>query len=328
MKVFLADLLGAGVDGRRGPWWEPWTVGAIRSTTEDALARSSELASSLDEADLILVEAVDRSLERESAALAELKAEATRVGAPLAIRLHCAWRSREADPGEDSGPDLDGLWDHADVVLFSSRSHLVRIASAGGIDAERARLAPVVINGAERLWRRKSGAAPASGHAVPGQGAKLALVAGEVHHSALAPVLQSFDSMESAEVRPSIVFGHEPFRDGLRSASVVVVPASGSFGDRVVVDAALRSGIPVVAAHGAGVVDAPAPDGVTAVMRTGCAESWSEAILGALDRGGIPVAEDPAEALDALLVRQVEALRSILDEHRPDAGKCPPEAAA
>ncbi len=317
VKVFLADqwLVSTSelvVDG----WCSPWTAPAIQACTRDFLRGRSVLAESIDEATVILVDVVDHLAPLAERALADFAHEAAATGAKLAVRLHGAWRHRPADFVEHEAPDLRPVWDCADAVLVGSRSHLVRLASTGGIDAERTHLAPVAIGGpvaspegAPRLERE--------------QRTKL-LVAGETHRAAVAPVLGMLEGDDPRNRTFQVIHGPGPFQEGLREARVLLVPSTGEFGDRALVDAAMREGVAVVASNGAAVLDAPLPPGLVVVSECGSAEAWHDALTAALATS--PRAQDGE--LESILESQGEVLARISAASTPGGSHFKRQAAA
>ncbi len=307
--MFLAQL---AIDSSRGDqaegWCSPWTAAAIRACTRGHLAQVGLLADTLESADLVLLDLVDHLAASQGEALRQLRSEAGDVGAKLVVRLHGAWRSGSFDYLAAEGPDIDCVWDAADSVLVATRGHLVRLASFGGIDAERTRLAPVAFDG-------------------PSQGAKSQprqedrvhlLVTGETHRAALGPVLDMLSEVDPKKATYEVIDGLEPFLNALPGAGAILVPALGAFGDRSLIDAALRAGVRVIASPFAGATDRPLPPGVEVVSKMKSSGGWRAALERSLTQklplGATPLANSLADPAAEACARQGEILRSILGQ--------------
>ena len=309
VKVYLAQLTAAPVPGGEADaeealgWCTPWTARAVQSCTRAHLAAIGALATDVQSADIVLLEVVDHLAQVQQAALSSFRKEASAAGAQLVVRLHGAWCKGSYDHLDAEGADLDGVWDAADAVLVASRSHLVRLASFGGIDAARTRLAPVAFDGL---------GAPSEAPKTDCGRTRL-LVAGETHRAAMSPVLDMLAEADPQKATFEVVHGLQQFQERLAGARAVLVPAVASFGDRSLVDAALRAGVTVIASPFAGAMDAPLPRGVIVVSKVKSSGGWRAA----LERG---LALESGFALDGAVevsplaetcARQEEILRSI-----------------
>ncbi|MGK0483883.1 MAG: hypothetical protein ACJAQ3_003870 [Planctomycetota bacterium] len=299
MKVFLAnDWLasksGLAVEG----WCEPWTVSAIRSATAEYLQGAGALASGLEEADLVLVDLVDQHAALAAVRLGDMAQQARAAGRKVVLRLHGAWRSSGSDFLEGDEFDLSGVWECADAVLVASRSHLVRLASAGGIDAAKTKLCPVAFSGSSSSVQVPS----------PIKGARTRLlVAGETHREAIQPVLDVLKEADPGKARFQIVSSLNNFQEELSASHVLLVPATETFGDRSLVDAALRAGVAVVASECASAIDAPLPPGVFVASDYRSSVAWREALEEALRSSAVP----EVKPLGDILNRQFEILSAI-----------------
>lgn len=306
--MFLAQLTGISAGGGETSGWSaPWTVAAIQACTRDHLAQSGVLARELESADVVLLDLVDHLAGEGQESLTRLRIESSASGAQLVVRLHGAWRHGSGDYLDAEGPELDSVWDAADAVLVASRSHLVRLASFGGIDVARTRLAPVAFDGL--------GVEPAV--QAGGDSRARLLVAGETHRAALGPVLEMLAEVDSMKATFEVVRDLQPFQEKLAGARALLVPAAASFGDRSLVDAALRAGVAVVASPFAGAMESPLPCGLSIVENAASSEGWRAA----LERG---LALEPASGgleLSLTCARQEEILRSIWAQRSDCAGQ-------
>lgn len=251
----------------------------------------------------MLVDLVDYLAPLAEASLVELARDISSSGRKLVVRLHGAWRSQPSDFHDRQGPDLRAVWSVADAVLVASRSHLVRLASSGDLDAQRTRLAPVGFSGAEP-----------TASACPELGARTRLlIAGEAHREALAPVLGMLQEADPSKATFQVISAAMPLRKALGSARAVLIPATEAFGDRSLVDAVLRAGVSVIASTGASAIDAPLPPGLTVVSGNGSSQAWREA----LESGLASAAQPSARCLEEIHARQHEILSSI---HASDGG--------
>ncbi|QDV08226.1 hypothetical protein Poly30_37620 [Planctomycetes bacterium Poly30] len=298
MKVYCAEdrLVSASGKGVEN-WCAPWTAAAIRSCTAANLARRGALVEDPASASLILVEVTDHLAHLAAESLVALAAQGRAAGARLVVRIHGAWRHQAGDFGETEEPDLRAVWSTADAVLVASRHHLVRLACGGGIDADRTRLAPVAMAEPD---------VTSAGCPELGSRTQL-LVAGETHRAALAPVLEMLREADPSKATLQVISAATPFQRALGTARALLVPATAPFGDRVLVDAALRAGVTVIASEGAGALDGPLPQGLTVVAGSGSSAKWREALEAGLTSSIVP----EARALDAILERQYEILTAI-----------------
>ncbi len=261
----------------------------------------------IDSANVVLFDMVDHLAAAQEEALFKLRDQTKDVGANLVVRVHGAWRDGTYDYLDAEGPDIDCVWDAADHVLVATRGHLVRLASFGGIDADRTRLAPVAFDGPT-----VDPDAPA-----PKMSRTHLLVAGETHRAALGPVLEMLAEVDPDKATFEVLYGLDSFRESLPGAGALVVPALGSFGDRSIIDAALRAGVRVIASPFAGATDRPLPGGVEVVSKVMSSAGWRAA----LERGLAlepPTGFSPAGEACA---RQEEILRTICAEASNWAGR-------
>lgn len=308
MKVFLAQLADLPAEGdETAGWCAPWTVAAVQSCTRDHLASVGAVVEDLGSADVVLLDLVDHLAGANREALTALRREATAAGAQLVVRLHGAWSHGSFDGLNVEGPDLDHVWDAADMVLVASRNHLVRLASFGGIDAARTRLSPVAFDGLSAEPVASSGDCDRT---------KL-LVAGETHRAAAGPVFDMLTEVDPQKATYEVASDLQQFRKGLAGARALLVPAVASFGDRSLVDAALRAGVTVITSPFAGAMDEPLPRGVVVVAKVKSSEGWRAA----LERGlTLEPATETTGLVDAC-ARQEEILRSIWAERSNCAGR-------
>lgn len=309
MKVYLAQLVAVPAQGNEaapdeGPGWcAPWTVAAIQSCSRAHLAQVGALVADIESADVVLLDLVDHLAEASREALASFRLEASAVGAQLIIRLHGAWRHGSYDYLDAEGADLDCVWGAADAVLVATRNHLVRLASFGGIDAAKTRLAPVAFDGL-------GGELPAPGRDC--DRTKL-LVAGETHRTAMSPVLEMLAEVDPQKATFKVVHGLQQFQEGLVGARALLVPALASFGDRSLVDAALRAGVTVITSPFAGAMEAPLPRGVVVVAKVKSSAGWRAALERglAMEAGQTPEGAVGPPVVEDTCARQEEILRSI-----------------
>lgn len=318
MKVFFPDLSRlVALDCDR-----PGSLPLVREATVDGLrafGHETVVASGLDvgTADLALVDAVDAPSRDMLDAITELRG----TGVPIVVRLHGAWTAHdpaqaaeEVDPGEAPVP-LRGILDAADRVIVSSRSHLVRLASAHAIDADRVKLLAPPVPEFEAL------PLPAI------DGPRRALLIGErdsLAYDAAGIVLADADlDVTVFEPRPSdgATVGH--LRSAVENSHVVAVAAAIPWSDRALVEACVALGRPVVAATGPVLDESPPAAPVLPLPLDATEEEWADGITRALafDSPDLaPAATDgPDERLRRLTAILFEAAASGGDWSAPRA---------
>lgn len=133
MHLSFVDLTRAlGASNRR-----PCSISLIREATREGLQRRGIECSAGPEADLTLVDVLDDGLDL---GVDGDEAEALRAcEGPLLVRVHAV------PGGHAPSASLSALLSRSDGVIVSTRSHLVRLGSAGLLDADRTDLiAPAV----------------------------------------------------------------------------------------------------------------------------------------------------------------------------------------
>ncbi len=141
MNLSFVDLTraGASTGGR------PSSISLIREATQAGLMSRGFECSAASGADLTLVDVLDDGLSPwiDGTAREDLDV----CSGPLLVRLH------SVPGGHDPSAGLRGLLERADGVIVSTRSHLVRLGSAGLLAADRTDLiapaAPDVFGGAD-----------------------------------------------------------------------------------------------------------------------------------------------------------------------------------
>lgn len=287
--------------GAAGP--RPASLPLIREATRAGLsARGFEPVEDPAEADLCLVDVVDDGRWEEPCPLPE------DLPGCLVVRVHAG------DPDGAPAPGFEALLARADRVLVSTRSHLVRLGSAGLLDADRTDLiappGPIALT-------------PAGG-----EPARRVLVLGEQLPAAAERALLDL-GLDAALVGADVPDEGAARRLQALAEDHAAVLLTGSEGaeDGVVATACSRLGRPLVAAGG---VDLAARPNAFPVAADADASEWAAALHGAMTAGpstlAAPSAASSAEQAGADEAR-LDRLARVLSRLGPSADCGHPAAA-
>ncbi len=256
-------------------------------------------------ADLALVDALDTPTADATDAIRGLRAR----GLPVVLRLHGAWNGSQGLKRPHGAGAAQRLLDGADRVIVSSRSHLVRLASTHAIDPLRIKLLapPQPIFDATPASKADS-AAPR------------VLVIGDGDVDGLAAALPAAATIDSYLPSGTDTEATDAFRARVRDADVVALVARHPWSDRVLLQACVDLGRPVVAACGPVTGEELCRPGLIAIAVDATAAEWQHALAiafmpetrveidGDRTRGVIGRA-DQVRRLTAILCEAVEAAR-------------------
>ncbi|MEM9801644.1 MAG: hypothetical protein AAGA20_15060 [Planctomycetota bacterium] len=285
------------------------TASGLRTFGHEATASHDVDAGDVD---LALVDVTDAPSADALAALHALRSK----GVPVVLRVHGAWAGPDESDAEAPGAgelpvSLKGLLELSDRVLVSTRSHLVRLASKHVIDVERVKLlAPP-----HPEFRSEAGTGAADG---PGVGLVIGERSSLGYEGAVSALAGAGLEVERFDVRQSDHATCGAFRAAVSRAHAIAVVAAVPWSDRVIVDACLVAGPPVVAACGPVLEEGSASARLVRLPLDATDEEWTGGIAAALRAG--PDARRGADDAEDARAESVRRLTAILFEAAASGG--------